>query len=335
MRQFVRYLSAVLVCLLAVAPQAQAKCAGQNLLAGLAPDRQAALDAATDAQPFASGNLWRATRGDQSLTILGTYHLGDPRHGAIIDRVAAEIDQATLVLVEAGPEEERALMQAMGERPELLFLSEGGSLIDRLDPVEWQTIAAAMQARGLPSMMAARMQPWYLSMMLAVPPCDMGAMTARDGLDQRVMDRAKARGTAIRALEPYDTIFGMFAQMSFDDQMEMIRATLAYETIGMAENISTTLAEAYFAGEARRMWEFLRIESAALPGYDTARANAEFARIEEVLMNARNRAWIPVIERAATEGPVFIAFGALHLAGEQGVLNLLTQAGFTLERLPM
>ncbi|THD85851.1 TraB/GumN family protein [Aliigemmobacter aestuarii] len=312
-----------------------AQCEGRDLLAGLGAEKAAALEAATAAQPFAAGNLWQATRGDQRLTILGTYHLADPRHAATMDRVAPMIDAAATVLVEAGPEEERLLMKAMAERPDLLFLSEGGSLIERLPAEDWAMISAAMQARGLPSIMAARMQPWYLSMMLAMPPCAMGEMTARNGLDQLVMDRAKGNDTPVRALEPYDTIFGLFATMSFEDQMEMIRATLAYDAQGMAEDIQETLLQAYFRGEARRMWEFLRIESATLPGYDAARADAEFAQFEEVLMNARNRAWIPVIEAAAVEGPVFVAFGALHLAGREGVLNLLEQAGYTVEQLPL
>ncbi|MBL9053177.1 MAG: TraB/GumN family protein, partial [Tabrizicola sp.] len=50
---------------------------------------------------------------------------------------------------------------------------------------------------------------------------------------------------------------------------------------------------------------------------------------------ARNRAWIPVLTKAAAEGPVFAAFGALHLSGKEGVLNLLEQEGFTIEPLDL
>jgi uncharacterized protein len=83
------------------------------------------------------------------------------------------------------------------------------------------------------------------------------------------------------------------------------------------------------------VWEFLRDESYALPGYTRDQIDAEFAAMEEVLMSARNRAWIPVLTDAAAEGPVFAAFGALHLAGQDGVLNLLQREGFTLEELPL
>jgi uncharacterized protein YbaP (TraB family) len=56
--------------------------------------------------------------------------------------------------------------------------------------------------------------------------------------------------------------------------------------------------------------------------------------MEDALMVQRNQAWIPVLTRAAADGPVLAAFGALHLSGDQGVLALLQAEGFTLERLP-
>jgi uncharacterized protein len=42
-----------------------------------------------------------------------------------------------------------------------------------------------------------------------------------------------------------------------------------------------------------------------------------------------------VLEGAAADGPAFAAFGALHLSGDEGVLNLLAGQGWTVERLPL
>ena len=74
---------------LALAPgPAAARCAGQDLLAQLPATDAAALEAATEAQPFARGNLWQASRADGArLVILGTYHMADPRHDAILARI--------------------------------------------------------------------------------------------------------------------------------------------------------------------------------------------------------------------------------------------------------
>jgi hypothetical protein len=169
--------------------------------------------------------------------------------------------------------------------------------------------------------------------MLAIPPCAMAEMADPKGLDGMVIDAALAAGVPVRALEPFDTIFTLFGAFTSDEVVAMIDSTLAMED--RAEDYSATLADSYFAGTSRMIWEFMRDESRSLPGYTPERIEAEFARMEELLMSARNRAWIPVLTEAAAGGPVFAAFGALHLSGEDGVLNLLQKEGFTLEELPL
>jgi uncharacterized protein YbaP (TraB family) len=54
--------------------------------------------------------------------------------------------------------------------------------------------------------------------------------------------------------------------------------------------------------------------------------------MDEVL-SKRNLNWIPVIEKAARNKPTFFAFGALHLGGESGVVNLLRSKGYTVKAI--
>ncbi len=325
---------AVFVMALMVGPKVlSAQCGGVNLIDALPPAEQVALQAVTDAQPFAEGNLWRATKGDAVVTMVGTYHFGDARHDATMARITPMVDAANLVLVEAGPEEERALQKAVADDPGLMLITEGPSLLEQLSPQDWDQLAAAMTARSIPPFMAAKFKPWYVSVMLGMPSCAMDMTLMQQGLDKRIMDRAAAKGIPVAALEPFDTLFQMFGKLSAEDQLSMIRSTLLYED--QSADIGFTLAEVYFAQQSRSMWEYMRILSRAVPGYTPDRADAEFARLEEVLIAARNRNWIPVIEQAADQGPVFVAFGALHLSGNDGVLNLMEQGGWTLERLPL
>jgi uncharacterized protein len=311
-----------------------AECQGQNLFQTMAPDRMERLRAATDAVPFPTGNYWRATRGDEVITIIGTYHFDDPRHFATLDAITPEIAAATTVLVEAGPEEQAQLMQTLADEPGRMFITEGPTLIERLPPQVWAELETALAARGVPGFFAAKFQPWNVIAVLAIPPCMMLQMQGEPkGLDGLVIDEALLQGVPVRALEPYDTIFTIFDSFTEAETVAMIESTLAIED--RAEDYSATLADSYFAEDVRIIWEFMREESYALPGYTPEQVDAEYARFEEVLMNVRNRAWIPVLTEAAAEGPVFAAFGALHLAGEEGVLNLLQNIGFTLERLPL
>ncbi len=327
-------LLALLVALVSfLAAPVLAQCAGQNLFQQMPPDKLAALTAAADAVPFPRGNYWRATKGDATVTLIGTYHFDDPRHDPTLATITPVIQSASTVLVEAGPEEEKALKDLIARDPGKMMIMDGPTLLEQLPPDVWTQLSQALSQRGIPGFMAAKLQPWYVAVLLSVPPCAMAQMQDPKGLDGLVIDTAEAAGVPVRGMEPFDTVFKIFGDMTQAEMVAMIQSTLAVEP--QAEDYSATLADSYFAGESRIIWEYMRDVSYAMPGYTRAQVDAEFARMEQLLMVSRNQAWIPVITKAAADGPVFAAFGALHLSGENGVLNLLQNEGFTLEQLPL
>ncbi|MCB6179199.1 TraB/GumN family protein [Rhodobacter sp. Har01] len=318
--------------LLAAAP-ARAACYGMNLLDLMPAEDRARIEAAAAAVPFPEGNLWTARKGDQSLTVVGTYHLDDPRHDATLARLTPLVEEASALLVEAGPEEEKQLLDRIARDPSVMMITEGPTLIELLPPETWTRLKQAMSARGIPGFMAAKFQPWYVTVMLSVPPCAMSEMTQPKGLDGLLIDAAKAAEIPVRALEPYDTVFTIFELFNQQDQVAMIDQTLIMEPA--SADFSATLADAYFDGQSQLTWELMREQSYAMPGYTRAQVDAEMAALEEVLISRRNLSWIPVIDAAAAQGPLVVAFGALHLPGEKGVLNLLAQDGWTVTPLPL
>jgi uncharacterized protein YbaP (TraB family) len=183
--------------------------------------------------------------------------------------------------------------------------------------------------------MAAKMKPVFLTAILSIPACNFAAAAAdaENGLDKRLIALAAARNLPIRGLEPFDTIFGIFDRFTPADQIALLTQTL--DTEGSSDDMAHTLADAYFAGEVRLFWHFSYQKSLSLPGMTRAQADREFALVESALMNTRNAAWIPVIEAAAARGPIVVAFGALHLSGEGGVLTLLQRDGFQITALPI
>lgn len=52
---------------------------------------------------------------------------------------------------------------------------------------------------------------------------------------------------------------------------------------------------------------------------------------QDLLLFSRNRKWVPLIDNAAHLGPCFIAVGAGHLGGPQGLIALLRKRGFTVK----
>ena len=306
-------------------------CTGRNLIAALPPAEQAALRAEA-AVPHAIGNLWTATRHGAQITLVGTFHLADPRFDAMVARLAPLMDSATALLVEAGPAEESALKAAMTRDPALMFVIKGPTLPERMSPAEWALLSQALRARGMAPFMAAKMQPWLVASLLGVPACKFPVKAdVAQGLDKRLIAQALARGLPVQALEPYDTILGIFAQFTPDDQLAMLTQTVALDA--SADDMATTLADSYFAGESRLFWAYSASLAQKQPGMTSEKAAADLALIDRAMISARNAAWIPVLEQAAVKGPVLAAFGALHLPAETGVLNLLARNGWTIAPL--
>ncbi|MBN8633413.1 MAG: TraB/GumN family protein [Rhodobacterales bacterium] len=332
MSRLLATLSVALGFLLA-APLA-AECVGQNLFDTMDPAQKAEVMAAADAVPFARGNFWRATKGDQVITLAGTYHFDDPRHAANLAALMPAITGASTVLVEAAPEAERQLKAQIAKDPGTMVITEGPTLNQQLPPEVWAELSDAMSARGIPAFMTAKFKPWYVLTLLSIPPCAMRDMTAEpEGLDRKVIKAAEAAGVPVRSLEPYDTLFKIFGNLTDAELTEMLVSTLAIEEV--SEDYFTTLVDSYFSGDSRAAWELMRYMGYDTPGYTREEIDAEFARMEELVAASRNRNWLPVLTEAAAQGPVFAAFGALHLSGEDGVLNLLQKQGFTLEELKL
>ena len=102
---------------------------------------------------------------------------------------------------------------------------------------------------------------------------------------------------------------------------------------GIQDAFMVTLVSAYFDENSAYGWLVSAHMIDFLPDMDRDLFFAQMAELEEQLLYARNRNWIPVINDAAqTHDHVFVAFGAAHLIGDQGVLALLEADGWSVTR---
>ena len=307
------------------------ECRGHNLIDALSPGLRAILQAQASSEPYARGNLWLATKAGAEVTLVGTFHLDDPRHAATVAALEPALNKARVLLVEAGPQEEVAIQSLLGQEPWRMMIMTGPTLADQMPVADWARVAGALTARGMSPGLGAKFQPWFLTALLAVPACIFADAAAAQGLDKRLMARAGDLGVPVQALEPFDTIFGIFDQFSARDQMAMLMQTVDAE--GLSDDMAVTLSDAYFAGQSRLFWEFSRHQVLDHSGMTAAEIDREFALVDTAMISGRNAKWIPVIETAADKGPVVVAFGALHLSGNKGVLNLLARRGWKIEAL--
>jgi hypothetical protein len=69
--------------------------------------------------------------------------------------------------------------------------------------------------------------------------------------------------------------------------------------------------------------------------YALGEKTALMSDMMEGLLNDRNEAWMKLLPELMKDGNTFIAVGALHLCGEEGLLSALKKMGYTLTAIPL
>lgn len=325
-------LRAVLISLLLVVQagiaNAQA-CGTVDLIAELGPEDRAHLDALVAPHPFPEGILWRATKDGKTVTVVGTIHLPDPRLAPIVAQVRPALEASDLLIIEASSEDEAAMQTLAVTNPEMFFITEGPTLIDLLTTEEWQQVNDRLAELDIPGFFAAKFQPWYMSMALAVPPCAMNSLkTGEKGLDRQLELLANAADIPIATLDDTEAVLRLFADEPLDVQLDGLRVSLKTQADGDAS--TSTLIEAYFEGRIRESWEFARI----LIGQSGIENGAEmFEEINQTVLIGRNADWEKQLSDLIEGKNVVIAVGAAHLSGESGVLRALERLDYEVEPL--
>ncbi len=324
-----RLLQAVLVFGGVVAPlAAEANCTGRNLFDAMPRATRAALTENARQTAYGQGVVWRATKGSQSITLVGTNHVPDTRHLALQQALLPEFDKISALLVEAGPKEEAALQKAMGERSDLMFMPDK-TLPDMMAQADWQALRKLGADRGIPGPLLAKMQPSFVMITISMPSCMLSSLQAgQGGVDKRMMAEADARNVPIKPLEPYDTLFTLMDAVPEQDEIAMLKS--AMEATEDGDDTMATMADLYARGEIQLIWEFER-QQALDRGDDPAEVARQLAITHDLLITKRNRNWMPVIEKAAAKGPIMVAAGALHMVGEDGLLALLARDGWQIK----
>ncbi len=311
---------------------AWALCGGASYFDQLSAAQQDQLAAETSAIRYGQGLTWTATKGEAQLTIAGTMHIFDQRLQPILDTLRPAIQTADLILLEATPREEHLLQAAIGENPDTILIETGPTLPELLDEATWERVKIAAQDQGIPAFIAAKFEPWYMMMTLAIPTCAMEDLTAgKQGLDHMIMREANIAGVGQQALEPFDTLFTIMQSDDIDTQLQMLKLSLMSPQDQQATFVA--LLDSYFAQDVGRLIALNRVIAEETPDMDAASARAIALKTEDAIIGARNRAWMPVINAALVDHKtIVVAVGAAHLPDRFGLLNLLAGEGWTLKR---
>ncbi|WP_234999134.1 TraB/GumN family protein [Ruegeria sp. AU67] len=309
----------------------QAACEGNDLRPGLNPAVKSELQQAVADIPFPEGNHWIASKGDTTLHLVGTLHANDPRMDAVVERLTPALSDADAFYFEVTQEEMDAFEQDLAKDMSPVMITSGPSLIDLMSEEDWSALSDGLSERGIPGWMAAKMRPWFLSMMLGIPPCMMQDPTANHGMDARLDQLADELGIPKRSLEQIADLMSMFDSHPIEKQVQsLVRMAGA---MGGSEDQLATMANAYLEEKHVEIIQLARLQGLEDSGLSPEVFDEEWNDFEQKLLVERNSNWMQKILNIQDQ-TVVIAVGAGHLGGDYGLLNQLHQTGYTLTRAP-
>jgi uncharacterized protein YbaP (TraB family) len=277
----------------------------------------------------ADGLMWRIEKPDLAPSYLfGTIHSTDDTALEVARRAAQLIGGAKVVATElGGPFDsiEKANLTAV-------MLSKA---LDRDSDTFEGLIAAAdrerierfIESQGYPAAFAHHLKPWFLAILSAVPACE----AEREALDLPEVDQflaqtAKDSGVKVVGLETPGEQLDAIAAMRPEVAGALL--TLAAREPGMNDDLYATLLRLY---SESRPAEILPI-SDAIGGLTEAERAAQDEFMIGLLVD-RNSV---MAERAApliAAGGAFIAVGALHLTGKDGLIERFRADGYTVTKV--
>jgi uncharacterized protein len=302
-------------------------CAGTDLLSELAkndPVKLAAIRAEADRTPNGKGLLWKIEKnGTAPSYLFGTMHVTDPRVTHLSSAARRAFDASETVVIETTEVLDQAkMMAAITQNPELTMFTDGTTLTSLMSPQDADIVVKALETRGIPSVSVAKMKPWMLSAMVALPACELARKASgAPVLDVKLAEQAKASGKALEGLE---TVAGQLEAMALLPMDFHISGLV--ETLRLGDRIYDvieTMITLYLRGETGMFWPLFR---AALPGEEADHSG--YAAFEETMIDARNKVMAEHARPFLDRGKAFIAVGALHLPGSDGLVEILRRDGY-------
>jgi uncharacterized protein len=277
----------------------------------------------------AEGLLWRIEKPNLAPSFLfGTIHSTDDSALEVARRAAELIKGAKVAATELGGPFDSvekanvtaAMLAKALDRDHDTF--EGLIASDNRERIE-----KFLEGQGYPAEFAHHLKPWFLAILTALPVCE----AKREALnlpevDQFLAQTAKDSDVKVIGLETTQEQLEAIATMRPEVAAALL--TVAAREPGMNDDLYATMLRLYLES---RPAEILPI-SDAVGGLSEAERSAE-DQFMRVLLVGRNAV---MAERAApllASGGAFIAVGALHLTGKDGLIERFRADGYTVTKV--
>ena len=255
----------------------------------------------------ASGMFWKAESASaNTIYLFGTIHTDDNR-----------VTDFPPAIMNALRSSDVFMMETLAPADTSILMMPKGNLKDMLTDAELEKVYELAEFHVMHRNNVLRMKPWLLAAIFDVPrPITPFAQ------DNLLMTKAEDFGKEVVGIETAAEHFGVMDSISLDEQLVMLRGVLL-RTPEDKERDYERLVNAYLKGDSEKL--------AALDAEITSSMAPDlWQRMRVKLLDERNALMAERITNAAKTKKLFVGVGASHLAGRDGLIARLKQAGYQL-----
>ena len=257
--------------------------------------------------------LWKISGNglEKSSYLFGTIHMLCTEDAVLSANMKKAISSADEVYLEVDLDNMKELVSVIS----VIRMNGDTTLRDLLSPEEYEKVKNYFENRSslLPFSMLETFKPILAASTLEQGvPCD-----APVAMEQVIMQEAKEKEKTIRGLETMSYQASMLDSIPYKFQAQQL---LSYIENAGKEDEGKEMAEMI---KAYNDQDLAKLEAMLM------KSDIGISRFTDILLYNRNRNWVEKLKGLLPGKSLVIAVGAGHLPGDQGVINLLRKAGYT------
>lgn len=251
--------------------------------------------------------------------VYGTIHIIGSDDYFLPKGTLSAIDAADEVIFEIDMNEMTDMTSQMGLLKDI-FMNDDKSLKDLLSDEDYKVVSAHFEKMGLPLFMFERMKPMFLTVFASTDFDPSGLQNgSMKSYEFEFFEMASKSGKPVSGLETIAFQMGIFDKIPYDKQAQMLVESIKNADLGGSE--LAEMVHIYKTQNIDAMVSMISDDDSGMGDY------------EDILVDGRNKNWIPLMMDKMKVKQVFFAVGAGHLGGKNGVINLLKDQGYTLTPL--
>ena len=269
------------------------------------------------------GLFYEISRNGKTAYLFGTIHVGRPDFYPLELVVTQALAQSSELVVELDATQGDKMQAAILRHA---TLPDSRSLDTLLTPALRKRLQTQLDAQGTPRASVQAFKPWMASLSLVTGAMQQYGFNPAYATDLYLIELARNFNKAIGELESIDYQLKLFDSLSPKEQLDFLDETLKLLEQGRMRDDTQALVDAWLASDARAL------QQQSLKSMHDSPRSARW--MQQKLFTERNQLMAAGIDHMLAEGrQPFVAIGALHLTGSDGVPALLEKRGFRIKNL--